>query len=370
VTAVERPPAVTVQEVVVDGVARQPSAGLVLGPRRPNVEFRYAGLSLSAPEHVTFRYRLEGFDEDWVEAGVRRVAYYPRLPPGRYRLAVTAANRDGVWNPVGAALDLRVVGPLWRSWWFQLGGVLGLLGLAVAVVQRREAAARRTRAAQEEFARRLIESQEHERKRIAGELHDGLGQELLVVRNRALLALRSEGLGAAAQEQLRQITDVVTESLESVRSLAHNLTPRQLDHLGLTVALRSMIESVAQTAGIRLDVTVENVDGMLPVESQIALYRVVQEGLSNVVHHAGATAAAVRVGRVGEVLRVTIEDDGRGFRVRRDDRGRLSGGFGLSGIAERARILGGQVEIVSTPRRGTRLELSVPVGWGGAERGA
>jgi len=237
------------------------------------------------------------------------------------------------------------------------------------MVLRRELAARRSRAAQEEFSRLLIESQEHERKRIAGELHDSLGQDLLVIKNRALLAQQSDGLPAPAREQLRHITEVVTQSLEGVRTLAHNLTPRQLDHLGLTAALRSMVADVTHAAGIALDVTVDDVDDLLPVESQINLFRVVQEGLSNVVHHSGARTAAVRVRRVGDMLRVTIEDDGRGFPVQRDGRGRLAGGFGLAGIAERAHILGGRLEVASTPGRGTRMELSLPVTTGGA-RGA
>jgi signal transduction histidine kinase len=233
--------------------------------------------------------------------------------------------------------------------------------VAAGLLRRRQAAARRGRAAREEFARRLIESQEHERKRIAGELHDSLGQELLVVKNRALLALKADGLNDAARAQLEQISAVASRSLEGVRGLAHHLSPYQLEHLGLTSALKTMIEAVADTAGIPIDATVENVDGLLPREREINLYRIVQEGLSNVVHHAEASRTLVHVRGEERRIAVTIADDGRGFRVERDHRGRLVGGFGLSGIAERARILGGEVNVVSAPGEGTRLELSVPV---------
>lgn len=369
VYVVERPPPVTVEEVVVDGEPRAAAERLVVGPGRPNLEFRYGGLSLSAPEHVIFRYRLEGFDQDWVEAGARRVAYYPRLPPGRYRFAVTAANRDGVWSQA-TTVGLRVTAPFWMAWWFRTGAALGLVAVILMMMRRREAAIRRSRAAQEEFSRRLIESQEHERRRIAGELHDGLGQELLVVKNRALLALQAEGLRPPVREQLQHITDVATQSLESVRSLAHNLTPRQLDHLGLTAALRSMVAVTAESAGITLQVSVDDVDGLLPVDRQIDLYRVVQEGLSNVVHHAAASSATVHIRRAGNELRVTIVDDGRGFQVRRDDRGRLGGGFGLTGIAERVRMLEGRIEVSSAPGRGTALEVAIPVSRAVEGRGA
>lgn len=361
VGTVEPVPPVSLEEVVVDGASRPPAASVEIGPGRPNVELRYTALSLTDPQHLTFRYRLQGFDDDWVEVGPRRVAYYPRLPPGQYRFVVTAANREGVWNEAGAELRLRVVAPFWSTWWFRSGAVVGLLGLGVVVVRRRERSLRRWRVAQQEFSRQLIESQEHERKRIAGELHDGLGQELLVVKNRALLALKTEGLQAPAREQLRHIDEVVTHSLENVRGLAHNLTPYQLDHLGLSGALRTMIEEAAEAVEIAFMVTVEDVDGLLPVESQINLYRIVQEAVNNVVRHSGARTAAVQVRRVGPSIAVRIQDDGRGFALGRDATGRLTQGFGLSGIAERVRILGGQVEIETAPGRGTRIAFSTPI---------
>jgi signal transduction histidine kinase/ligand-binding sensor domain-containing protein len=356
-----RAPSVAVEEVIVDGVSRLPTAAVVVGPGRPNLQFRYAGLSLSAPEHVQFSYRLEGFDNAWVEAGTRRVAYYPRLPAGAYVFAVRAANRDGVWGDAAAELRLRVVSRYWSTWWFRLGTAIGLLGLGAGLLRRREAIAREDRAAKDEFSRRLIESQEHERRRLAGELHDGLGQELLIVRNRALLALRVDGVEVRVREQLSHITELVTGSLRSIRELAHHLTPHQLEHLGISSALETMIDAVAQTSGIDFDATIEEIDGLLPVESEINLYRIVQEGLNNVVRHSGAGTAGVHVWRDGPAVRVTILDRGRGFQLHRDSRGQPTAGFGLSGMAERARILNGSFEVRSAPGEGVRIEVAVPV---------
>ncbi len=357
----ERPPTVAIEAVAVDGVTRDAKVPLLVGPGRPNLEFRYTALSLSGPQHLTFRYRLEGFDPDWVVAGTRRVAYYPRLPAGRYRFLVTAANRDGVWNDAGASLPLRVRPPLWNAMWFRLTAVAVVIALAVALLRRREAGVRSRRAAQEAFARELIASQEQERRRIAGELHDGLGQDLLVVKNRALLALKGDGLHAPAREQLRLIDEIATRSLETVRGLAHHLTPYQLDHLGLSAALRSMITGAAEAASLQFDVTIEPVDGLLPGEHEINLYRIVQEAVSNIVRHAGANSASVHVRHDGGTIVMTIRDDGRGFALPRDSAGRLKLGFGLSGMAERARILGGRIDFVSSPGRGTRIEVVAPV---------
>jgi signal transduction histidine kinase len=344
-------------------VARAAEEQVVTGPGRPNIEFRYSAISLSAPQHLTFRYRLDKFDQDWVEAGTRRVAYYPRLPPGQYRFSVRAANRDGVWSEAGAPVRLRVTAPLWATRWFQLLVLASLAGLAALVARRRVQAARLRRAAQEEFSRRLIESQEHERKRIAGELHDGLGQELLVVKNRALLALAAQGLPGPARQQLDHISQIVSQSLDSVRDLAHNLTPYQLEHLGLSEALRTMVASVAAGVDIVFDAAIEDIDGQLSKDQEINLYRIVQEAVSNVVRHSGAANASVRIARAPDGLIVTVTDDGQGFRVRAD-----GGGFGLSGIAERVRILGGRLSVLSEPGQGTCLTIIAPAGPARAER--
>src|SRR5690606_34532355 len=152
-------------------------------------------------------------------------------------------------------------------WWFRIGAALALGLFIAAFIRRREAAARAERAAKEEFSRLLIESQERERRRLAGELHDGLGQELLIVKNRALLAMRDTD-GDRVREQLDCISDLVTGSLKSIRELAHNLTPHQLDHLGISAALEAMVEAVADTSGIALDARIESVDGLLPAAAE------------------------------------------------------------------------------------------------------
>ncbi|MFW6192518.1 MAG: two-component regulator propeller domain-containing protein, partial [Gemmatimonadota bacterium] len=314
-TTDEPPPPVTVEEAVVDGSPREPGDTIVVGPGRPNVEFHYSALSLSAPQHVAFRHRLEGFDDDWVRAGARRAAHYPRLEPGDYRFVVAAANRNGAWGESATGVVLRVTPPFWSRWWFRLAVAGALLGLAAAVIGRRARAVRRERVAREKFSRRLIESQEHERSRIAGALHDGLGQQLLVVRNRALVALGAGDVTPAVREQLEEIEGVVSDSLTSVRSLARNLTPHQLEHLGLTAALETMIDSVTDSARIAVESTVDDIDELLPARAEINLYRVVQEALNNLVRHSGADTAYVHVRRGEGAIGVTIADDGRGFEA-------------------------------------------------------
>src|SRR5262249_35984961 len=127
-----------------------------------------------------------GLDQDWTDAGTRRTAYYSYVPPGEYVFRVVAANSDGVWNMEGQSLRIIVAPPLYRTWWFIALAAAGAAGLLWFAWRRRVAQFKRAQAAQQAFARQLIESQESERKRIAAELHDSLGQNLLIIKNRAL----------------------------------------------------------------------------------------------------------------------------------------------------------------------------------------
>src|SRR6185436_896745 len=130
----------------------------------------------------------------WIQLGARHDVTFTNLDAGNYTLHVRGSNSDGVWNVAGTSLRIRIVPPFWRRWWFVGLELLSVAGLAVAAYRWRIAALQRRNAQQQEFARQLIESQESERKRIAAELHDGLGQNLLIIKNHALLGrLAAEG---------------------------------------------------------------------------------------------------------------------------------------------------------------------------------
>ncbi|MFL6211963.1 MAG: two-component regulator propeller domain-containing protein [Pyrinomonadaceae bacterium] len=347
-------PPVVVEDFILNNKSVPFRDTVEIPPGQEGCEIRYAGLSFTAPEQVHFKFRLIGLDADWVDAGTRRVAYYRYLPPGTYTFQVIAANSDGVWNTEGAAIRLVVRPPFWRTWWFIALCAAGCAGVAYVVYRRRIAQLERARTAQEAFSRRLIESQEHERKRIAAELHDSLGQNLLVIKNRALLSLSAPDDKQSAVEQLQEISTTASQAIDEVRAIAHDLRPYQLDRLGLTKALDALVRKVAAASGLACTAEIDPLDGLFTKEAEINLYRIVQESLNNIVKHAHASAASVVVRCEARAVLVRISDDGRGFAP--DSEGERRG-FGLSGIAERARILGGQPVIESAPGRGTTLTL-------------
>jgi signal transduction histidine kinase/ligand-binding sensor domain-containing protein len=345
--------------VVVEGALldREPSSltpELRVTPDRENVEISYTGLSFVKPEQVRFRYRLEGVDSDWVEAGTRRVAYYSHLPPGSYTFTVTAANSDGVWNTQGATVRVVVVPPFYRTWWFLTLCVASIGAAGLLVHQRRVARLKSAREVQAAFSRQLIDSQETERKRIAAELHDSIGQSLAIIKNRAALSLSRTGDHEAAVEQLGEISEAASHAIEEVREIAHNLRPIQLDQLGLTKAIQSMLERASDPETLRIAYDLDPLEGVLDKEQEINLYRIVQEAIANVIKHAGATEASVALKRRDRSVEVVVRDNGKGFAVGEGRRG-----FGLLGITERARMLGGEPVVNSTPGRGTSISVSI-----------
>ncbi len=352
------PPLVVVESVRLDRAALDFHQPIAIQPGQAQLEIEYAGLSFIKPEHVRFRYRLEGLDKDWIEAGNRRVAYFSHLPAGNYTFHVIAANSDGVWNETGARLAVTVYPPFWQTGWFVLLACLSSLMLIVLLYRARIRKLKHAQAAQEAFARQLLASQEGERKRIAAELHDGLGQNLLVIKNWATLAKRALEPDSKARSPIEEVTTAAARTVEEVREIAHNLRPYHLEEIGLTDAIAAMVERVAEASGIHFTTQMDTLGTWLSPEAEINLYRVIQECLNNIVKHAQATAAEISIRQHAQNLVVVIKDNGLGFDLaqvlNRKDRG-----FGLAGLAERVRLLGGKETIQSEPGKGTAITITL-----------
>jgi signal transduction histidine kinase/ligand-binding sensor domain-containing protein len=354
------PPPVVIESFLLDRepIVPVPSGQpLRLAPGRSTFEIGYTSLSFINPEHVRFKYRLDGLDGDWVDASTRRTAYYSHVPPGNYTFTVIAANSDGVWNRDGSSLAIVVLPPYYRTWWFLtlLGVAIG--ALVVLTLKRREARLMRARAEQQAFTHQLIASQEAERKRIAAELHDSLGQRLVVIKNLAVLA--STASPDAARERVVEIAGEAHHAIAEVREISQNLRPSELDRVGLTKALTGLVRKARGASAIALTADVDAMDGVFAKDEEVNVYRVVQESLNNVLKHSGATKASLTVRRAGPRVQIAIEDNGRGFLPSNDSSGTgRHAGFGLIGIAERVSLLGGRSEIHSAPGQGTRIDIT------------
>jgi PAS domain S-box-containing protein len=239
-----------------------------------------------------------------------------------------------------------------------------IVGMAMDITSRKRAEAERAEAqarearARVEYTFQLIASQEAERKRIATELHDSLGQNLLLIKNRVQLALTDKVPLNDLREQLEDIGSLATMSIAEVRQISRDLHPHQLDHLGLTRALDAMIDNAAEASDIQFKRKFEPVDDLFSKDAAMNLYRVLQESLNNILKHSRARHAHVRLERDVHHVQLTIEDDGRGFNAEKTGSG--GKGMGLKNIAERVRILGGTLTIESQSRQGTKIEVKIP----------
>ncbi|HSH16331.1 MAG TPA: two-component regulator propeller domain-containing protein [Verrucomicrobiae bacterium] len=365
ITADPLPPSVFVEEVQVDEdtlrLEPRPSPPLVVGPGRQRLAFRYTALDLSAPAAVRFRYKLAGYDADWINAGTRREAAYTGLPPGRYRFQVLAANHDGVWNETGASLALVITPAWWQTGWFRAAVVLGLCGIAFAAYEYRAGRHRQARAAREAFSRRLIESQEQERERLAGELHDSLGQSLQIIKGRAQLGLADPDQAANRTRQLEEIAQTAARAIDEVRTISHALRPTHLDQLGLTRTLEWLVESASESSGIRFAHELDELGDLIPPEMAIHLFRIAQEGIHNVLKHSGASEVIIELKREQKAIRLSIFDNGCGFEEPPGLNHVGHAGLGLVSMAERTRLLAGRFELRSTPGTGTRLTVTLPL---------
>lgn len=208
-----------------------------------------------------------------------------------------------------------------------------------------------------EFSRHLLNAQEQERQRIASELHDGLAQNLSVIKNRAQLAIEQAAEGALAA-QLQGILRVTTDAIAEVRGLAHNLRPLHIEQLGLTAALTQLLEQFAQASRLQVESRLEAIDEVFAPHQVTHIYRLLQEALNNIDKHARARHVRVRIERDLHVVRIEVSDDGVGFDP---EQALHAGGLGLNSMTERAQMLGGQLHIQSRPGKGSSVLIELPV---------
>jgi signal transduction histidine kinase/ligand-binding sensor domain-containing protein len=355
-------PPVVIESSLLDHLRQSVTGPLTILPGKENLEIQYTALSYIKSSQIQFRYKMDGLDADWIDAGSRRTAYYSHLPPGKYLFHVIAGNSDGVWNEAGQSLPVEVIAPFYRTWGFRTLVVIICGALMWTIAYYRIAHLQRAQVAQQLFSQQLIASQEGERKRIAAELHDSLGQRLVVIKNLALFFLRAQRQHPEDEDQAETVREIGTEAsmaIEETRSIAYNLRPFQLDRLGLNKSIEGLIRSVSKSSGIQIKMDLANIDDLFPEELRINYYRIVQESLSNIMKHAQATEAEVHIVRTENSVVLSIHDNGRGFTHASPVMQAGHGGFGMTGMAERASLLGGRLKMRSEPSKGTVMTVEI-----------
>jgi signal transduction histidine kinase len=345
------PPPVRIEAIVADGKNYATVAPARLRPLPRQLEIDYTALSFKFPQKVLFRYKLEGHDADWHDAGVRRQALYNDLRPGTYRFRVVASNDAGVWNEAGAALDFSIAPAWFQTRSFSVAVGIGILLAATALYRVRVRQIARTMKAR--FDERLAE-----RTRVARDIHDTLLQTVQgskLVADHALKNASDHGQLVLAVEQL---AEWLAQANEEGRAALNSLRTSTSESNDLADAFRRALDEcrVHTNMDVSLSVVGDGRDLHPVVRDEI--YRIGYEAIRNACRHSTGGAVDVML-EYARDLTLRIRDDGVGIDPAVLEKGK-EGHFGLPGMRERAARIGGRFAIETAPRSGTAVTLIVP----------
>lgn len=317
--------------------------------------FEFTSLDFTNPVSNRFLYKLEGVDEDWIVPGNDRTANYTHINSGIYLFRVKGSNADGIWNEVGTSVTIFIRPPFWSTWLFRIPAAIILIAFAANFYLKKTRKLQKEKEAQEKFSQNLIQSVENERKRIAMELHDGLGQNLLIIKNRAHVT-SAELDNRKSNEEIKSIESLALESLNEIREIAYNLHPHQIDRLGITKAIESMLKKISTDNRIKFNYFLDDIDELIPKELAINLFRIIQEAITNIMNHSGASNASVVVSKKVNSFEINIEDDGKGFDI---EEALSKRSLGIASLYERTKILKGELVIDSRKGSGTVINFTL-----------
>ncbi|MGO9540241.1 MAG: two-component regulator propeller domain-containing protein [Terriglobales bacterium] len=352
------PPPVHIEKVTADDKTYDLSNGAHLPAQIRNLDIDYTALSLVVPEKVRFRVKLEGQDKDWRELVNVRHVEYTNLPPKHYKFRVLACNNSGVWNEEGAALDF-VIPPAWyQTNWFRAGCVAAFLAMIWGIYELRV----RQLAAQ--FNMRL-EERVAERTRVARDLHDTLLQSF-----QALLPSLQAGINmlaarpADARKVLEATADHASQAIAEGRDAVQGLRMSTVEKNDLAIAIRTIGEELASAASAEpspnFNVVVEGASRNLHPILRDEVYRLTVEALRNAFRHAAAQNVEVEIRYDEKYFRLRVRDDGKGIPSDVLSGDGREGHYGLPGMRERAKLVGGKLAIWTELDGGTEIELNIP----------
>lgn len=346
------PAIVHINAVTADGGPIELGQSISIPSVRQRIVFSFVGLSLSVPERVKFRYKLDGFDHDWSNPVSAGEAIYTNLSPGPYRFHVIASNSDGSWNSVEDELGFEITPAFWQTWWFRTSGLLAL-GLMVLTLYRIRLL-QLTRQLNVRFEERLAE-----RTLIAQELHDTLLQGFLSASMQLDVAVDQLPEGSPLRPRLVRVLDLMRQVTEEGRNALRGLRLSDSGSEDIAVALSTINQELTSGGETVFRVIVQGSPRALHPIVRDEVYRIGREAVVNAFRHSHAKHITVEVSYLENQLRLLISDDGCGINSEVLESGR-EGHWGLSGMRERAERINARLKVRSRVGSGTEVELSVP----------
>jgi ligand-binding sensor domain-containing protein/signal transduction histidine kinase len=360
-----QPPLVMIESVLVEGREQKTnrlgsawSQSILVPPGYERLEIHYTGLNFTAPNGVRFKYRLEGHETAWTEAGDTRVAYYSNLTPGHYYFHVSASNEDGVPNETGSVLEITVQPQFWQTGWFLAAVIVSFLGMVVAVVRylSTQKLHRQLQALKQQ------EALEKERSRIARDLHDQLGANLTQVALLGEMAETDKNSPAEIESHAQQISHTARETTRSLDEIVWAVNPSNDTLDGLINYACKYAQEYLTLAGLRYraDVPAQLPVITIPPEVRHNVFLAFKEAVHNVVKHAQASEVWIRLRLQPDQFTLEIEDDGRGLGS--GDEHAPPTRNGLRNMRRRMEDIHGEFSIGPGTKAGTTVRLIIPFG--------
>jgi len=350
------PDNVIIESLSYDNETIYPVDQIDLAYSENRLEIQYTAPYLSSNTQPVFKYQLVGYDEDWTDAGSNRSVSYTNLKPGTYTFRVMAGLRGGIWGKDMDSLQIRILPPFYLSWWFQvLAGIIVLLLLVyLFYVLYNEFKIR-----QNNHLQLIIEAQEFERRRIAADLHDSVGQMLSSVKMRLNFANSTSIEATETKEVIDESQQIIDRITTEIRTISYNLVPSSLKKFGLITAMEEQIDllKLRNSTNIYFIKSVQR--SFFDSKMELGLFRIFQELLNNSIKHARAKEINIQLIEHESELNLIVEDDGVGFH--QETHASLYHGSGLSNISSRVAIMGGFVHFDTKPGNGTTVTVTIPL---------
>jgi signal transduction histidine kinase/ligand-binding sensor domain-containing protein len=326
---------------------------VALSYRQNFFSLEFSVLRVSPDIPAQYKYKLEGFNDDWIYSSTRGFANFTNVPPGNYTLLLNATNETGKWNNKPVEITFSIKPPFWKTWWFYTLSAV-LIGSAILFIVKTRV--RQFKKRQQEQLRLIVATQEKEKKSISAELHDDLGVRLSALKY-FVTSLRKyiSPDDAQAQATYNETIAIIDESVEDVRYLLINLSPKTLNEYGYLVAVEDLVNKLSRLHIINISLQQKGMEKRLRSDVEAGLYRITQELINNTLKHAGAGSIQLNIENINGVIQLQYADDGKGFNPEKG-----VDGYGIENIHTRVALLNGKIVWDAEINRPTKVIINIP----------
>jgi len=335
----------------------------------------FASLDLRNSNKINYSYKMEGFDNNWIDCGKRRYASFMNLKGKTYLFKIRASRNDGLWYESSFPLKITIDSPPWERWYayvFYVVFIISIMSIIIKVrtriqsqkiefLQEKQKLLAEAKQTLTNLIRRFTQLQEEERSYISRELHDGINQTIASIKLGVDKLLLDKNTPKSLIPDLEFLQNYLKEIIQEIRNISQNLRPSILDDFGISSAIKNLCDDFMNKTGINVIFNSFNLDKRLGYEIESNLYRIFQEVLNNIRKHSEATEVIISMQKDNNMYVIKIKDNGKGFDTKNIFTAEFANEhFGLNNIKKRAELIGAELDIISAPGLGTDIIIKIP----------